>query len=92
MTIDMSRRGNSDFAGRNCQFGYRTSALEDNECRNMARYECVVPDTNEAFLACAQHLTEGVRMVWNMGTAAVIKQIPGAWRPGRPGRVAGDGR
>lgn len=70
--LDISRRGNSEFAGRLC----------DHEgCSVYARYEVVAPQSQEARLSCGSHLGEMVRAVWTFAkTAAVIKEVPGAWR------------
>lgn len=78
MTVDMTRRGNPEFAGHMCQFTKRANGVN---CPYPARYEVIVPDSQEAYLACASHLAEAVRIIWVKGTAAVIKQVPGSWYP-----------
>lgn len=81
MTLNLSKRGNGDYAGATCQF---TMQAKDGfkPCPHYARYEVVVADTQECFLSCRRHISAAISEVWDKGVAAVVKQVPGAWRVG----------
>ena len=81
--MDISRRGNPDFAGRICQ-SHGSRMNKAKPCHAFARYEVVTPLSGEAFLSCGAHMAEFIRAVWLLHeTAAVVREVPGMWREHR---------
>ena len=74
----LSARGNPEFAGKYCQHPVTRTG---GTCTAFARYEIINPTTDEAYISCGAHMTEYVRLTWvRSGQAAIVKEVPGAWR------------